>query len=98
LTYLIEVGKIPFMNKSQHIFVFVGIILLMIIAITFESKLIWLFPAIGLIAECVYLLKDISFEGKPPLRFWILLGCIIVFVIIFLIASEEPSGGRYIRK
>jgi len=89
------------MNRPQHIFIWIGIILLMLIAIKFESKPIWLIPAIGLIGECVYLCKDIVLpKGNiiesikaMPLRFWILLFCIIIFIIIFLIATQEEYRG-----
>jgi len=92
------------MNRLQHAFIWVGIVILMVVAIRFESKLIWLFPTIALISECVYLSRDMAFPKdieslkSMPRKFWILLLCIAVFIIIFLIATYEKPKRIYISR
>ena len=69
------------MNKKQHFFIWVGIALLTIMAITLESKLTWLVAAMLLIAESVYLCKDAKFSDREV--FFLILA-ILVFFILFI--------------
>ena len=77
------------MNKQQHIFIWIGIALLTFMAITFDSKLIWVIAAIALIGESVFLCRSKELSTAH----WILL---ILAIVIFLIAliSSLPRRKR----
>ena len=74
------------MNKAQHIFIWVGIGLLTFMAISFDSTLTWLIAALALIAESIYLCKNLS--GK---KIVLLILAILIFVIIFINSLPHPK-------
>lgn len=74
------------MNKKQHFFVWIGIALITFMAIIFDSKLMWLVAAIGLITESIYICKDehLSFWDRKVTLLWL---SILLFLILFINSS-----------
>ncbi len=75
------------MNKQQHIFVWIGIALLVFMAIVFGSKLIWVVAVVTLIGESVFICKS----NKLSKGQWALLILAIVVFLIALVSSLPPK-------
>ena len=76
------------MNKQQHIFIWIGIALLVFMAIVFESNVLWVISSIALIGELVFICKG----NKLYAWHWVLLFlAIVVFIIVFLFSLPESN-------
>ena len=78
------------MNKQQHMFIWIGIALLIFVAVVFESKFIWVISAIALIGESVLVCKS----KEPSTGHWILLLLAILF-FVFVLLSSLPKSSKW---
>ena len=78
------------MNKQQHIFIWIGIALLVFMAIVFRSNVLWVISSIALIAESVLLCKG---KKLSAIDLMMLVLAIVVFVVIFL--ASLPKSNKW---
>jgi len=73
------------LNKMQHFFIWIGIVLFTFMAIAIDSTLFWLVATVGLISESVWLCKD---EPLSERKKTLLILSVLIFTILFIYKDD----------
>ncbi len=81
----VNLVKLDSMNTKQHLFIYIGIMLITFMAIMLDSTFFWLVAAVALISESVWQCK---YEPLSYKKLTILCLSILIFIILFIYSDE----------